>query len=350
MADRFLKFEIKNLRFCWRQKRRARLLPGAVAIWAALALPGSAAPLTLDTAGMPVSDVVSALRRAYQLPVLIGVARTPTEEDAAVERERTRLRALMAEFGYLDAEIAVERSDAGTVLRPVLGRRYVVGSVELKGVRQSELKPNVVTDLAAIVRAFVGKPATSQGAETFGRRVLDSVGKEDFAFARLRTVRWTRMEDGMATAAIDLDMGPRSSFGGVTFSGLRRLEAKDLASLVPFRAGDRYERVQMERFRDNLRTLKTVKSFNINLDKAKDGALAIDVRMREAPADLSALRDSSPFGLSSGIAALSALALAQIVGMAGIASGRLRPLVWGSAVFVLTFAVAVAPRLVSFLS
>jgi hypothetical protein len=56
--------------------------------------------------------------------------------------------------------------------------------------------------------------------------------------------------------------------------------------------------------RGNLAALETVKSSNIDLRKDEDGTLAVDVRLREAPADLSVLRGFGPLGLASGIAAL----------------------------------------------
>ena len=55
-------------------------------------------------------------------------------------------------------------------------------------------------------------------------------------------MNWVRTEDGVATASVELDTGPRSRFGSVVFSGLRRLDAADLQRVVPFREGDRYER------------------------------------------------------------------------------------------------------------
>ena len=350
MADRFAKSETHTAGVDGRRARRGQVLRAAGAIWLALCLPAAGAPARLDTDGISETEIASALHRAYQLPMLVAVSSTPAQEDAAVEHERTRLRRLMVELGYLDADVTVERSPAGMVLRPVLGLRYSVGAVELKGVRQSELEPEVVADLVARVREFVGKPATASATTTFARRVLDRIGERDFALARLQAVNWVRTEDGVATASVELDTGPRSRFGSVVFSGLRRLDAADLQRAVPFREGDRYERAQVERLRDNLKALESVKSFNVDLTANEDGVLTVAVRLREAPADLSVLKNPGSFGLGSGLAALGALALAQIAAAAGVSRARVRPLVWGSAVFVLTFVVAVTPRLVSFLS
>lgn len=319
-------------------------------VWSTVDLPAARASVALDTQGVPAADIASALRRAYQLPALLALAHTPEEEDAAVARERERLRKLMVEQGYLDAEVLLRDSAKGAVLRAVLGRRYTVSSVELKGVRQSELGTQTVIDLSAIVRQFVGQPASASAAETFGRRILDSVDETDFALARLHSVEWSPTGDGTVAAAVTLDTGPKLRFGNVSFSGLRRLKVAGLQRLVPFRHGDRYERSQMEHLRGELKAMDAIKYHNVDLSVDANGLLAVEIRVREAPPDLSILEQVAPFGFASGLAALATLALAQIAAQAGAARAIVRPLAWAGGALVITFAIAATPRLLAFVS
>lgn len=309
------------------------------------------ASVRLDTSRVMSPDIASALRQAYQLPTLIGGGAADGASEmvsAAVERERTRLQRLLVDLGYLDAEILVTHTDAAIVLRPVLGQRYRVTAVELRGVRQSELERKVVDDLAVIISDFVGQPATARIAGQFGRRIVQTVGARDFALAGLGSVGWSRSDGAGVTAVVELDMGLPMRFGSVVFSGLQRLQEEDLHRLVPFRPGDRYEQAQIEVLRDRLEALNAVNRVNISIEAGEGGVLAVDTRLREAPADLSALRKAGPFGLASGIAALAGLALARIAAAAG--APRLRPLARVNIACVLTFAALAAERLVSFLA
>ena len=350
MPEQFARRDKRNCGIDRRCRRRAGVGLALAVAWIPYASPAFGARATLDTSQITETDIAAALQRAYQLPTLIAASRSPSDENAIVERERTRLGQLLTEFGYLDAHMTSEQSGSGLILRPVLGRRFTVGSVQLKGVRQPELGPGDVAELAARARELVGQPATASAAGMFVRRVLDRVGERDFAFARLQAVKWTPTGSVTATASFDLEMGPRCHFGKVVFNGSRRGEANGLLDLVPFRDGDRYDRTKLERLRSNLSARKGVRSFNLDLERDETCKLTVRVRLREDPANAAVLNDSGFKGLGSGLAALAVLAVTQLAATIGAPRTMLRPLRLVSVVSVLTFAVTAMPRLVSFFS
>ncbi|GMB79796.1 hypothetical protein NN6n1_05780 [Shinella zoogloeoides] len=329
---------------------KSKALMVAVTFWAVSSLPAAGASARLETDGLKAPGVATALHLAFQLPTLLEGGVSPAEEDEAVQLETVRLRRLMVDLGYLDADISVAHEDGQVVLKPLPGRLYSVGSIELKGVRRSDFGPDVVSDLAETVRDFVGRAATAEASESLVRRIVERIGRQDFPLVRQRELTWKRGADGVAAATLDLDTGPRLHFGEVVFRGLRRLNETDIRRAVPFRPGDRYERALFEKLRLNLSALKTVSDFSIDLKDDGNGGLGMDIRVHEAPPDLSVLADAGWPALVSGLAALVALAATQLAGQAGVSRRRLRPMVWAATACVLTFAVTVVPRLVAFLS
>lgn len=329
---------------------KSKALMVAVTFWAVSSLPAAGASARLETEGLTAPGVATALHLAFQLPAVLEGVASPAEEDEAVRLEMARLRRLMVDLGYLDADINAAHEDGQVVLKPLPGKLYSVGSIELKGVRRSDFGPEIVSDLAETVRDFVGRAATAEASETLIRRIIERIGRQDFPLVRQRELTWTRGADGVAAAVLDLDTGPRLHFGEVVFRGLRRLNDADIRRAVPFRPGDRYERALFEKLRLNLSALKTVSDFSIDLKDDGDGGLGMDVRVHEAPPDLSVLANTGWPALVSGLAALAALAATQLAGQAGVSRKRLRPLVWVAGACVLTFAVTVVPRLVDFLS
>ena len=330
--------------------QRHKVLALAIALgWTGFVAPANGAQVRLDTAHVPVAEIAGALRRAFQLPTLIASASAPSQESEMIERERLRLGQLMIERGYLNAKVTTAPTSSGLVLEPVVGQAFTVGSVELKGVQQDELGPTGVADLAARVGAFVGQPATASAARVFTRQVLDRIGEQDFALARLKTMNWTPSDNGTAIASFTVEMGPPCHFGKVVFKGLP-VNADDLRDLVPFRQGDRYERAKLEHFRSNLASLKGIRSFNLDLEKDEEDAVVIYVRLLAAPADPAILDSSGATGLWSGLASLAMLGAAQMASVAGVRGICLRALFLASGFSVATFCVTAWPRLVAFLS
>ncbi|ASY73261.1 hypothetical protein SF83666_b66120 (plasmid) [Sinorhizobium fredii CCBAU 83666] len=315
----------------------------------------AASSVELDTRNIAPPTIATALREAYQLPVWIEGMRAGDTISAnalktPVERERARLRRLMVELGYLDAQVALERSSTGLVLRPSLGKLYTVGAVLLKGVKQQELDRGVIDELASIIDDYIAKPASAQAADNLGSRVLYRVGEVDFALAQLRNVEWIRSGNGVVTALVHLDAGPRLRFGTVTFEGLRRLRESEIKRLIPFRPGERYERGKVEEMRERLKALANVDAVNIGTARGDDRAtLDLTVRLQERPTKPSLPQPQGTFGLVSGVATLTGLALIRIAAHVGISPSRLRPFMWMTTACALTFAGLAIHRLAYFL-
>ncbi|WDZ80774.1 hypothetical protein PWG15_23730 (plasmid) [Ensifer adhaerens] len=321
----------------------------AALLWLAAVLPAAAQSVVLDTDEIHVPYLADALKQAYQLPLLADLEATPSEREEALSTEKARLQGVIAGFGYLDGDMTEEKQGTRIVLRPTLGHLYRVTSVELKGIRPSELGREVVDRLASIINDFVGQPATTFVAESFTRRILQTVSAEDFAHARRRATDWVRKGEGIVTAVIDIDLGPRTRFGAVQFSGALRMES-ELQDLVPFRSGERYSAALVEQLRRNIEALETVKSVNVAVGKDEEGLLPIDVRIREAPANLETLRHTNPLDVGSGLVAMAGLLLVQVGMQAGTPRSRLRPIIWITSVCVVIFAILATLRLVSFLA
>lgn len=336
--------------------RRLSALILAVLFYAAPLSSAPAAVVELDSRHVGSPAVTLALQQAFQLPVWIEGMRTggpiaPDKMDDAIARERARLQRLMVGFGYLDAEVALDRSSTRAVFQPVLGKAYTIATVELKGVEHNALDRRIIDDLASIIDDYIGQPATAQIADDLGRRILYRVGETDFALASLRHVMWTRAGDGVVTALVHLEAGPKMRFGTVTFEGLRRLRERDLSYLIPFSPGERYERHKVEDMRNSLEALANVETVQIRT--AREGStgesLNLSVRLRETRATLALPEPEGMFGLASGLAALTGLACLRIAAHAGVPQTRLRPAVWLTAAFALTYAGLAIHRLVNFL-
>ena len=343
--NRILTAKQKLKKMNWRVTRF--LTAGAV--WMFAVLPASAQSVVLNTQEVSLPYLARALEQAYQLPLLLDAGASPAERKEALATEKARLKGVIAGFGYLDADVSEEDQKGQIVLHPKLGDLYRVTSVELKGIRPSELDREVLDRLAAIIDEFVGQPATTFVVDTFTRRILQIVTAQDFAHARRRATDWVRKGEGVATAVIDLDLGPRSRFGEVRFSGALRMQS-ELQRLVPFRSGDRYSAAAVEQLRHNIEALSTVKSVRIAIGKDEDAMVPIDVRIREAPANLETLRHTNPLDVGSGLAAIAGLFFVQMGAQTGLPRSRLRPLIWCTGGCLLIFAVLAALRLVSFLA
>jgi hypothetical protein len=336
--------------------RRFRALFFAALLYAALWSSAPAAVVELDTRNVGSPAIALALKHAFQLPIWIEGMRTggpiaPDELDHAFARERARLQRLMVGFGYLDAEVALDRSSTRAVFQPVLGKAYTIATVELKGVQHNALDRRAIDDLASIIDDYIGQPATAQIADDLGRRILYRVGETDFALASLRHVKWDHAGDGVVTALVHLDAGPKMSFGTVTFDGLRRLCERDLSYLIPFSPGQRYERDKIEEMRESLEDLANVETVHVGTSAGGRSGASLDltVRLRETPATLTLPEPEGMFGLASGLATLAGLACLLIAAHAGITRTRLRPVAWLTAALALTFAGLAIHRLVNFL-
>lgn len=317
----------------------------------------AATPITLDTDSVADPVIAASLRAAYQLPEWMegampaGKAIAPALLEEAVGRERTRLQRLMADLGYLDAKVQLERSGAASVLRPSLGQLYTISAIELKGIDQSLLGRDAVVDLSSVIADYVGGPASAQAAEAMGRRILYRVGQEDFAAAAFRHVEFVAAGNGKAAAVVYLDAGPRMHFGQVTFSGLRRLREPDLRRLIPFATGARYERPLVEKLRQGLEATAGVDAVHISTGASTSDASAADIaiRIREAKVDPASLQGAG-LGLATGVAALAGLALLPLSSTSVRSRGRRRLFVLAVSIVTLAFFSLAAVRVFSFLS
>lgn len=267
----------------------------------------------------------------------------------AVEVERQRLAEVMRGRGYLDARVewagdaAVADKPGQVVLDPVPGPLYRIGSIEIEGVDGQGLEA-LRDDIHLQIAGATGKLARGDVLSKLEGEVLWRIRSASFPFARI-TQRDLKPQPQalLATARMDVETGPRATFGTVSYSGLRRLSAEELARLQPFVQGAPYDPAVLERFSQSLASYPSVSSARLRLADQVDAAGHIDVsaEIREKPKVSFESSGALRLGTASAAIAIAVLALRQ-VSIAGTRSRDRRWPLWLDILLVLLLGVALA--------
>lgn len=278
----------------------------------------SAIPAVANTAAenAPVLDLglvkdpeaAAALRSTYASPFHLTAGKDAEAKlDFWVMSEQRRLRSLLVSLGYLSAQVALEVSDSSTtVLKPITGQQYHIGSIELNGVRHAGLGGQNVSDIAAVLPSFTGQVASGDTVRKIADEVVYRMRTRTYALAR--AVRSQVVPDHsmrLAHIIIELDAGPAAVFGDVAFHGLHRVREASLSTIVPFRAGQVFTREKLELFETNLRALGKFSRVRVEAAETLDGKgrLAISVSLTEDPVDVRELtRSGMPGAALAGVA------------------------------------------------
>ncbi|GAA4110851.1 hypothetical protein ACFFTN_06075 [Aminobacter aganoensis] len=209
----------------------------------------------------PTSDAAldRALRASLNAPELersrAGIER-PGPWQSLVEAERLRLVEMMRGQGYREARIAVSGPSDGVlpskvVFKPQPGPLYRVGLIELDGV--GSLAQAVRDDIARQMATAAGKPAKGEVLAILEDEILWRIRSASYPFVRIAGRELQPMPGRpLAVARIAVDPGAMASIGAVTYSGLVGLKEAELVRLQPFKPGDAYDPLVLDRFREAL--------------------------------------------------------------------------------------------------
>ena len=222
----------------------------------------------LSLAARPPASVASLARRA--------------ERD--VERFRTVLRAEGFYAGAVSHEIDAVRVPAQVTVSIAPGPAYVLSRYDIRfdGEGAQPTVPSLA-DLGIVL----GERAESAAIVQAGRRLRDRLADVGRPFAT-RADRRVMVDHDTRTVSVTetVNLGPPTRFGAVTFEGLERVREDFLRRRLPWRAGEPYDRSQVEAYRAALLGTGLFDSVSIDgaVTVAADGTLPVAVTVQEAAA------------------------------------------------------------------
>lgn len=192
-----------------------------------------------------------------------------------VDAERGRLEEIMRGQGYRDARIEVSGYSEGdaparVTFKPQPGPLYRVGMVEVGGV--GGLAQVVRDDISRQMAAAAGEPASGEILATLEDEILWRIRSASYPFVRIADRELQPMPGrSLAMVRIAVDAGAVGKFGAVTYSGLVGLKEQDLARLQPFKPGDPYDPLVLDRFREALTAHPSIRTARVLSADGVDG-------------------------------------------------------------------------------
>lgn len=264
---------------------RARFLPAIVVTMACAAILSWLAGVGLAAdfpaiALEPTSDAAldRALRASLNAPELER-SRAGTDQQGSwkplVEAERRRLEEMMRGQGYLDAIVGVSGYSDGdapakVVFKPQPGPLYRVGMVEVDGV--GGLAQAVRDDISRQMATAAGKPAGGEVLAILEDEILWRIRSASYPFVYIADRELQSMAGrSLAMVRITVDPGEVAKFGTVTYSGLVGLKEEDLVRLQPFKPGDAYDPLVLDRFREQLIAHPSIRAARVLSADGVDG-------------------------------------------------------------------------------
>lgn len=237
-------------------------------------------------------------------PRSFGALRSRVDEDI-----KTFNRALRSQ-GYYDGRVS-EQIDSSVMpvavsLRIFPGPRYAIGEVRVEFVGAAP-EP-AIAELVDSLPLAVGAPA----------RAADIVAAEDMLLALLpqsghplarRLERRVVIDHEQRSAGVvyRVDAGPQIRFGAARFEGTQGVDADYLARLVPWTAGEIYDRRKVERFRRTLISGRLFASVQIDFDRPEEelrrqsGPLAPDIVLTMTMSKLRTIAVGGGFATNEGV-------------------------------------------------
>jgi len=308
-----------------------RLAAGfAAGIWLAIA----ALAYGQDAAGEPGRpSVASVLEAATNLPKILERYAAPESEEElreAAETERLRLVGILRNDGYLTAEIALEWPELAIAGAPPVrvrvdpGLAYTLGAI---GIAATQPLPQALVDeLQATAAPSVGDNATAAALDSLSRRLIWTLGRNGYPFARVETVD-VAPEPGLQTAsvAVRVDAGEPARFVDADFTRVDRVLQDRVALLVPFAAGDLYSVEKLAVLRQDLAGLAGGDRARVDVVPEGTDGFRLALRVKRAS---QLLPDTLLSGLGFGllIAALGIIAARQAAVSAGANRAAVRTL------------------------
>lgn len=204
-------------------------------------------------------DAPAELKALIERQTLIGRWRfrpeyQPDQFDALYLRLQEEVETLLRSQGYFDFEVKTSGDSRRVRVEVNAGARTTVNRVELKLTGAVSGFPEFEKRLRERWQLPEGTFYNSANWESSKRYLLE--GLRQLGFLRSRIVSSQATADVRNTTValeIEVDSGPRLSFGHLQLKGLERYDAKIIENLRPFRVGEPYDFDTLMLFQTRLR-------------------------------------------------------------------------------------------------
>ncbi|CAI2935341.1 Outer membrane protein/protective antigen OMA87 [Aminobacter niigataensis] len=276
------------------------------------------------------ADLDKALRASLNAPELER-SRAGTDQQGSwkplVEAERHRLEKLMRGRGYRDARVDVSGYSDGdapqkVMFKPHPGPLYRVGMIEVDGV--GGLSQAVRDDLSRQLATATGEPVSGEVLATLEDEILWRVRSASYPFVHIADRQMQSMPGRhLAMVRMTVDPGAVATFGTVTYSGLVVLKEQDLIRLQPFKPGDAYDPLVLDRFRDALIAHPSIRTARVLSADGVDGngQVQLKAEIGEEQLRVGDAAGGYPNGVLAVASAIAVLAFRQI-SVASLRPGR----------------------------
>ena len=313
-------------------------LPDLGVAWPDMNIPDSAPPEeqgvapadaaeAIDTAAEAVADSNTARRATWSLSGLDGIdeaaaiaaefekrsvlqAERKDEGNAAQVDRRARNDAeLLAELlraqGYYDASVEPRietRTGAYAVeLAAVPGARYRFASVELPGLDQAA--GDEATRLREAFAVKAGDPVVADKVIAAGVALQIALDERGFATARVGEQDIVvDHEAQVATLVLPVTPGPVATFGTISVTGQPPFSARHVGIIARFKAGDRYEKSEVDDLRRALVATGLVAAVEVR-QVPRDEGRTIDLAVKLDPAPMRTIAGEVGYGTGEGFRA-----------------------------------------------
>ena len=235
----------------------------------------------------PPAEVTAVLDR-----VLLASSK---EESIDREDEERLLRVLredaleaLSTEGFFAPTIAIavdDTNEARYVARIDLGRRTLVGDVDLEFIGAIKDRPERIEELRKSWELTKGKPFRNADWSNAKTRLLNRTRSRDYAAARLAdSLAGVGAETATAFLRVVIDSGPAYTMGEVEVRGLVRYDQELVQRYNPIVAGEGYDADKLLDFQQRLQRSPYFGSVLVDAspDNAVDGKLPILVEVTEA--------------------------------------------------------------------
>ena len=282
---------------------------------------------TTDTQQLPsvtMDDAAAARRYAYRIDGLAAIADSEkllerfkaqsalrkdegdpanaAQIDRRARADAELLTSLLQSEGYYDAEvepgIGVEAERILVDLKATPGPRYTFQSVELQGIEAAGDKAAQLRDAFAV---SAGDPVVAQQVIDANVALKVALGEEGFALAEVGEQDIV-LDHEAATAKLVLPVtpGPVAHFGAITVTGQPPFSAKHVGQIARFKAGDIYERSEIDDLRRALIATGLIASVETKLVPRDDGRV-VDVAVHLEPAPMRTVAGELGYGTGEGV-------------------------------------------------
>ena len=298
--------------------------PDAVVPVAPTATPGEAPAATTATSfedgaaarryrvslsGINAVDDRLALQKAFEAQSALAERRKDSANAAQIDRraraDADLLEELLRAQGYYDADaeprIEVAADAIAVVIEAVPGPRYKFAGVELPGLNAAG--SDEVGKLRDAFAVKVGDPVVAEKVIAAGIALTVALGEHGFATADIGEQDIVIDHQAQeARLVLPITPGPVAHFGVISVTGSPPFSARHVGVIARFKAGDRYQRSNVDDLRRALVQTGLVASAEVK-PVPVDGGKTIDLAVHLEPAPFHTIAGELGYGTGEGVRA-----------------------------------------------